>query len=85
MFYKQLKASFVDNLRKQGEKAKGGIVLQADETLSPSFEDAIVLWALEKINPRLPAKVRKDYEHRLSGDTYLVDLQPTIFQSIQDP
>ena len=82
VFYKQLKASFVDNLRKQGEKAKGGIVLQADETLSPSFEDTIVLWALEKINPRLPAKVRKDYEHRLSGDTYLVDLQPTIFQSI---
>ena len=82
VFYKQLRASFVDNLRKKGEKAKGGIVLTADETLSPSFEDTIVLWALEKIEPRLPAKVRKDYEHCLSGNTYLVDLQPTIFQSI---
>ena len=82
VFYKQLKASFIDNLRKRGEKARGGIVLAADETLTPSFEDTIVLWALEKIDVRLPAKVRKDYEHRLSGDTYLVDLQPTIFQSI---
>ena len=61
---------------------KGSKVLAADETLSPTFEDAIVLWALEKIDPRLPKKVRKDYEHRLSGDTYLIDLQVTIFQSI---
>ena len=61
---------------------KGGKVIDADETLSPTFEDAIVLWALEKIDPRLPKKVRKDYEHRLSGDTYLIDLQVTIFQSI---
>ena len=82
VFYKQLRAKFLNNLRKKGEKAKGGIILAADETLTPSFEDAIVLWALEKIDARLPAKVRKDYEHRLSGDTYLVDLQPTIFQSI---
>ena len=82
VFYKQLRAKFLDNLRKKGEKAKGGMILAADETLTPSFEDTIVLWALEKIDARLPAKVRKDYEHRLSGDTYLVDLQPTIFQSI---
>ena len=61
---------------------KGGKVLAADETLSPTFEDAIVLWALEKIDPRLPKKVRKDYEHGLFGDTYLIDLQVTIFQSI---
>ena len=42
VFYKQLKASFVDNLRKQGEKAKGGIVLQADETLSPSCTSYLI-------------------------------------------
>lgn len=61
---------------------KGGKVLTVDEVLSPTFEDAIVLWVLEKIDPRLPKKVRKDYEHRLAGNTYLIDLQVTIFQSI---
>ena len=84
VFYKQFRTSWLNNLRKQGEVMthKGGKVIDADETLSPTFEDAIVLWALEKIDPRLPKKVRKDYEHRLSGDTYLIDLQVTIFQSI---
>ena len=84
VFYKQFKTSFVNNLRKRGEVMthKGGKVLTSDEVLSPSFEDAIVLWALEKIDPRLPKKVRKDYEHRLTADTFLIDLQVTIFQSI---
>ena len=84
VFYKQFKASFVENLRKKGETLnhKGGKVLAEDEVLTPSFEDAIILWALEKIDVRLPQKVRRDYEHRLSGGTYLIDLQVTIFQSI---
>ena len=84
VFYKQFRASFLNNLRKSGEVMthKGGKVMTEDEGLSPSFEDAIVLWTLEKIDPRLPKKVRKDYEHRLTGSTYLIDLQPSIFQSI---
>ena len=83
-FYKQFRTDWVNNLRKDGEVMthKGGKVMTADEVLSPTFEDAIVLWALEKIDPRLPRKVRKDYEHRLTGDIYLIDLQLTIFQSI---
>jgi hypothetical protein len=84
VFYKQFRSSWLNNLRKEGEvmQHKGGKVLDVDEILSPTFEDAIVLWVLEKIDPRLPKKVRKDYEHRLAGNTYLIDLQVTIFQSI---
>ena len=84
VFYKQFRTSFINNLRKAGEimTHKGGAALTSDEVLSPTFEDAIVLWALEKIDARLPKKVRKDYEHRLTGNTYLIDLQVTIFQSI---
>ena len=84
VFYKKFRAAFVENLRKQGEvmNHKGGAALTEDETLSPSFEDTIVLWALEKIDKRLPKKVRRDYEHRLSNGTYLIDMQVTIFQSI---
>ena len=84
VFYKQFRTSFINNLRRKGEfmTHKGGKKLTENEVLSPSFEDAIVLWSLEKIDPRLPKKVRKDYEHRLTGNTYLIDLQVTIFQSI---
>ena len=83
-FYKGFRTDWFNNLRKEGEVMthKGGKVMTEDEILTPTFEDAIVLWCLEKIDPRLPKKVRKDYEHRLSGNTYLIDLQLTIFQSI---
>ena len=83
-FYKGFRTDWHNNLRKEGEVLthKGGKIMTADEILSPTFEDAIVLWCLEKIDPRLPKKVRKDYEHRLTGNTYLIDLQLTIFQSI---
>ena len=50
--------------------------------LTPSFEDTSVLWTLEKIDPRLPMKVSKDYEHRLGQGTYLSDLSSSIFQAI---
>ena len=83
-FFKQFRASFLDNLRKKDDKvlAKGGQKLKEDEIISPTFENAIVLWALERIDPRLPAKVRKDYGHLMVDDTTLADIQPTIFQNI---
>ena len=45
-FYKQFRAGFVDNLRKAGDARshlKPGDRMPADEVLSPSFEDAIIL------------------------------------------
>ena len=84
-YYQELRAAFVDNLRKAGDARshlKPGDVMPEDETLSPSFEDAIVLMALEKIDPRLPARVARDYEHRLDRHTHLIDLQASIFQAV---
>lgn len=84
-FYKKFRAGFIDNLRKAGDKDDArwsDARLAQDERLSPSQEDAICLWALEKIDPRLPEKVRKDYEHYLTDDCYLSDLHPRIFQRI---
>ena len=77
---------FVDNLRKQGDriKYKNDLPLTEDEKLTPSFENAIVLWSLEKIDPRLPAKVKKEYGHQMTGDMTLRDLQPVIFENIKD-
>ena len=85
VFYKELRLMVLDNLRLKGSKGDpriSGDKLPADEKLSPSFEDIIIIWTLERIDRRLPAKVRKDYEHRLYGDTFLWDLQAVIFQAI---
>ena len=83
-FYKQYRASFIDNLRKTGDvvKYRNGYVLTEDEKLSPSFENAIILWALEKIDPRLPSKVKKNYGYQMTGDTTLKDIQSVIFENI---
>ena len=85
VFYKEFRLMVLDNLRLKGTRADpriAGDKLAADEKLSPSFEDIIIIWVLERIDKRLPAKVRKDYEHRLYGDTFLWDLQSVIFQAI---
>ena len=84
-FYKEFRLMILDNLRLKGSKADPripGDQLAEDEKLSPSFEDIIIIWVLERIDRRLPGKVRKDYEHRLCGDTFLWDLQAVIFQAI---
>ena len=83
-FYKQYRASYIDNLRKSGDlvKYKNNAALTKDEQLSPSFENSIVLWSLDKIDPRLPAKVKKNYGHQMTANTTLKDLQPVIFQNI---
>ena len=85
-FYKQYRASFLDNLRKKNDKVmfKNGTLLTEDEQLSPSFENAIVLWTLEKIDPRLPAKVKKNYGHQMTGNVTLRDIQPVVFENIAD-
>ena len=83
-FYKEYRASFVDNLRKQGDIVhyKNDFALPEDKKLSPSFENAIVLWALEKIDPRLPSKVKKNYGYQMTGNMTLRDIQPVVFENI---
>ena len=72
-FYKQYRASFIDNLRKRGDivEYKNNEVLNANEKLSPFFENTIVLWSLEKIDPCLPNKVKKVYGYQMAGNTTL--------------
>ena len=85
VFYNQLRHGFVENLRKVGDVRNHlipGDVMVTDETLSPSFEDTIVLMTLERIDPRLPARVARDYEHRLDKNTHLSALAPSILQAV---
>jgi len=83
-FFKQFRSMFMDNLRKRGDKLeyKNDEVLQVDEKMTPTLESTIVLWALERIDPRLPTKVQKMYGHQMTGNKCLMSLQPTIFQNI---
>ena len=40
---------------------KAGKQLTEDETIGPTFESIIMMWAMEKLDPLLPAKVKKDF------------------------
>ena len=45
---------------------KAGKTLLEDETVSPAFECA--MWALEKLDPRLPNKCKNDFGFRMEGN-----------------
>ena len=53
-FYNKFRRSVCSNLKKMGTKIKflGNFELLEDEILSPTFEEVILLWCLEKIDPR---------------------------------
>ena len=83
-FYREFRSAIYDNLKKRGHKVGylNDKELDADETMSPTFEETIVLWCLEKIDSRLPMHVNKTFGHQMTGNTTLKDLQITIFQRI---
>jgi hypothetical protein len=84
VFYKQFRAGIFNNLRKSGDRMmyKAGRQLAEDETMGPTFESIVMMWALEKLDPRLPAKVKKDFGFRMEGDITLIDLQTPVFQAV---
>ena len=83
VFYKQFRCGFLNNLRKKGDQiVYNGTKLSEDEKISPTFESAIMIWALEKLDARLPPKVQKDFGFRMEGNTTLIDLQTAIFQAV---
>ena len=83
-FYHEFRSAIYDNLKKRGHKVGylNDKELDADETMSPTFEETIVLWCLEKIDSRLPMHVNKTFGHKMTGNTTLKDLQITIFRRI---
>ena len=83
VFYKQLRTALMNYLKKEGDKILyNNTRLAKDETLSPTFESTIMLWSLEKLDIRLPAKVQKDFGFRMEGDVTLYDLQTAVFQAV---
>ena len=56
-------------------------LLRADEVVSPTLENLIVLLWLEKLHPRLPALVKQKYATSLRSKT-LYSLKPEISMTI---
>ena len=83
-FYREFRAAIYDNLKKRGHQIQyqNNREMESDETMSPTFEETVVLWCLEKIDSRLPAHVNKTFGHQMTGHTTLKDLQIQIFQRI---
>ena len=83
-FYKQIRARVFDNLRKKNDVLPfaNNKTLKEDEILTPTLECFTVLYALEKIDSRLPAKIQKDYGHRMQNNVTLIDLAGEIFQAV---
>ena len=84
-FYKEVRARVFDNLRRKDDTLpySGNKILTEDETLTPTLECFIVMYALEKIDPRLPGKIQKDYGHRMQENVTLIDLASEIFQNVR--
>ena len=83
-FYREFRSAICDNTKRKGHKIKylNNKELKEDENISPTFEETIVLWCLEKIDSRLPMHVSKTFGHQMVENTTLKDLQVQIFQRI---
>ena len=67
-YYMNFRSTVCKNLKRRGDKLredKGHVTLMQDEVLSPTFEEIIVLWCLEKIDPLLPKLVKETFGNQL--------------------
>ena len=82
--YAKFRGAVCQNLKKAGTRIKfmNHFELIEDEILSPTFEEIILLWCLEKIDRRLPNLVNQTFGHKLMEDFTLKDIQDDIFEKI---
>ena len=85
-FYTRFRSTIGNNLKKSRKMICDGIDLEnmSDEIISPTFEEVIILWCLEKIDHSLPLLAKKTFVNRLDDHVTLKELHTEIFQSIPD-
>lgn len=85
-FYIKFRSIVCSHLKRKGDKlfSSSQEILSEDEILSPTFEEVIILWCLEKINPSLPSIVKETFSNQLKGNTSLKEIHEEIFQVIPD-
>jgi hypothetical protein len=85
-FYKELRSAINDSLLSQGDilQYRDNAALEEDERFTPTLENVAVLWALQLIDPRLPAQVHKTFGHQLKNNTRLIDIHQQVFDQIPE-
>ena len=71
------------SLKKKGDKLNSLTeeLFQEDEIISSTFEEVIILWCLERIDPSLPNLVYNSFwVHLTEGGAMLKDLRSEIFE-----
>lgn len=80
-FYKRFRTMICDYASKKYVEANDGLLVE--EIISPTFEEVIILWCLEKIDQELPLKVEQKFGSEFSSSS-LHDLKDKIFLAIPD-
>ena len=62
----------------------GGLELLQDEILTPTFEDIVLLWCLEKVDSSFPGKIRKNFGEQINSGTPLKELEIEIFKYLSE-
>jgi len=84
-FYADYRERVMEYMKPAGTllKWKENTVLEIDETISPTFEDHILLTALLLMDTRLPAKIKTIYGPRMEFEgIFLMDLASEIFNYV---
>ena len=78
-FYEKLKHLVCTNLKQKGFRY-GNEVLLEDEIISPTFEEVIILWCLDKVHPNLSCKIKPAFYNQLHNGQSIIDIRNDIFQ-----
>jgi len=83
-FYNQYRNLVIANLKKQGDIIiwQNNYVLEADEQLSPTFEDMILANVLYLIDSRLPLSVKNNYHLLIGRKRSLMDYRTDILTQV---
>ena len=77
-FYDKFKFTVCNSLKRKGFIIGDEHLLQ-DEILSPTFEEVLILWCLDKINPNLSKKIKSAFNPQLNAGVSIKELKDDIF------
>ena len=83
-FYNHYRNLVIANLKKKGDKIlwQNNNILEADEQLSPTFEDMILANVLYLIDTRLPLSVKNNYHLLIGRKRSLMDYRTDILTQV---
>ena len=77
-FYDKFRQIVRCSLKKKGF-IDGDEMLLEDEIISPTFEEIIILWCLDKVSPNLSTKVKPAFDFQLNNGHSIKELKDDIF------